>query len=251
MLFFVCLKADNVIAKIKDKTMRPKQEDFWTQFCQQRNTDEETLKKTLFHGGLSNAEFKVLISCIEGPLSAPHIFYPKLFNHIPRLIDKCNWNMLGCYEWGSLLSDYPELAEKCNKWNAFSSLNWVNLLRPQPQFADKCDKWNEFGKDEWWLLLIEQPCFSDKCKMMDEFSLSEWRTLLCYQAELADKCDLSIFKSTDWVKILTKQPRLIVKCNISAITEKGKAKLLAKHPDLAKYFPEAVKKVDNNQPELF
>ena len=28
-------------------------------------------------------------------------------------------------------------------------------------------------------------------------------------------------------------------------------KRLAKHPDLAKYFPKAEKKVDNNQPELF
>ena len=183
----------------------------WENFCQQRNTDEETLKKLLFYGDLSNAEFEVLISCVEGPLFDPRIFYPKLFNQIPHLIDKCNWNMLGRDEWVSLLVKYPEL-------------------------ADKCDKWNEFGKDEWWLLLIEQPCFSDKCKMMDEFSLSEWRTLLCYQAELADKCDLSIFKSTDWVKILTKQPRLIVKCNISIITEKGKAKLLAIHPDFAKYF---------------
>jgi hypothetical protein len=42
-----------------------------------------------------------------------------------------------------------------------------------------------------------------------------------------------------------------VHCNTSVITEKGKAKLLAKHPDLAKYFKNAEKKVDNNQPELF
>ena len=63
--------------------MRPNQEDFWKQFCHKRNADEETLKKTLFYGGLGNTEFEVLISCIEGPLSAPYIFYPKLFNHIP------------------------------------------------------------------------------------------------------------------------------------------------------------------------
>ena len=224
------------LCKIKDNIMRPKQEYFWKQFCQKKNADEETLKKLLFYGDLSNAEFEVLISCVEGPLFDPRIFYPKLFNQISHLIDKCNWNMLGRDEWVSLLVKYPELADKCDKWNEFVPLNWVNFLRYQPQFADRCDKWNEFGKDEWWFLLIEQPCFSDKCKMMDEFSLSEWRTLLCYQAELADKCDLSIFKSTDWVKILTKQPRLIVKCNISIITEKGKAKLLAIHPDFAKYF---------------
>ena len=197
----------------------------------EKNADEETLKKLLFYGDLSNAEFEVLISCVEGPLFDPRIFYPKLFDQIPHLIDKCNWNMLGRDEWVSLLVKYPELADKCDKWNEFAPFNWVNFLRYQPQFADRCDKWDEFGKDEWWLLLIEQPYFSDKCKMMDEFSLSEWRTLLCY-----DKCDLSIFKSTDWVKILSKQPRLIVKCNISIITEKGKAKLLAIHPDFAKYF---------------
>ena len=162
------------LCKIKDNIMRPKQEDFWKQFCQKKNADEETLKKLLFYGDLSNAEFEVLISCVEGPLFDPRIFYPKLFNQIPHLIDKCNWNMLGHDEWASLLVKYPELADKCDKWNEFAPLNWVNFLRYQPQFADRCDKWNEFGKDEWWLLLIEQPCFSDKCKMMDKFSLSEW-----------------------------------------------------------------------------
>jgi hypothetical protein len=60
-----------------------------------------------------------------------------------------------------------------------------------------------------------------------------------------------MFKSTDWVTILIKQPQLIEYCNTSIITEKGKAKLLAKHLDLAKYFKNAEKKVDNNQPELF
>ena len=237
MLFFVCRKAETeIVKKIKAKMMSTKQEEFWKQFCQKRNAVEETLKKTLFYGGLNNAEFEVLISCVEGPLSDPRIFYPKLFNQIPHLIDKCNWNMLGCYEWVALLVKYPELADKCDKWNEFAPLNWVNFLRYQPQFADRCDKWNEFGKDEWWFLLVEQPCFSDKCKMMDEFSLSDWRTLLCYQAELVDKCNLNIFKSTDWVKILIKQPQLIEYCNTSIITEKGKAKLLAKYPDLAKYF---------------
>jgi hypothetical protein len=48
-----------------------------------------------------------------------------------------------------------------------------------------------------------------------------------------------------------KQPQLIKYCNSAVITEKGKAKLRAKHPDLAKYFPKAEKKVDNNQLELF
>ena len=65
-----------------------------------------------FYGGLNNAEFEVLISCVEGPLSDPRIFYPKLFNQIPHLIDKCNWNMLGCYEWVALLVKYPKLTEK-------------------------------------------------------------------------------------------------------------------------------------------
>jgi len=68
-----------------------------------------------------------------------------------------------------------------------------------------------------------------------------------YQPQFADKCK----KSTVLVDLLMWRPQLIKYCNTSIITEKGKAKLLAKHPDLAKYFPKAEKKVDNNQSELF
>jgi hypothetical protein len=50
---------------------------------------------------------------------------------------------------------------------------------------------------------------------------------------------------------LQSYPQWVEYCSIVKLSEKHKAKLLAKHPDLAKYFPEAVKKVDNNQPKLF
>ena len=206
--------------------MDKKQKEFWKQFCQSKNKDEETLKKSLFNGDLTKEEFEYVISCVIGPLSAPSLFYPALFKKCSQLMDRCNWTMLNHVEWRNLLKEYPQFADKCDKWNEFTTCDWINILRLQPQFSNKCDIWEKFDKDDWWFLLVDQPHF-------------------------ADKCNLSMFKSTDWVKILIIQPQLIVHCNTSVITEKSKAKLLAKHPDLAKYFPEAVKKTDNNQPELF
>ena len=40
-------------------------------------------------------------------------------------------------------------------------------------------------------------------------------------------------------------------CYVAKISETDKEKLLEKQPQLAKYFKNAVKKVDNNQPKLF
>ena len=231
--------------------MDKKQKEFWKQFYQSKNKDEETLKKSLFNGDLTKEEVEYVTSCVIGPLFAPSLFYPVLFKKCPQLIDRCNWTMLNHVEWRNLLIEYPQFADKCDKWNEFTTCDWINILRSQPQFSNKCDIWEKFDKIDWWLLLVEQPHFADKFTNWDDFSLSEWRTLLCFQSVLADKCNLSMFKSTDWVKILIIHPQLIVHCNTSVITEKGKAKLLAKHPDLARYFPEAEKKVDNNQPELF
>ena len=206
--------------------MDKKQKEFWKQFCQSKNKDEETLKKSLFNGDLTKEEVEYVTSCVIGPLFAPSLFYPVLFKKCPQLIDRCNWTMLNHVEWRNLLIEYPQFADKCDKWNEFTTCDWINILRLQPQFSNKCDIWEKFDKDDWWFLLVDQPHF-------------------------ADKCNLSMFKSTDWVEMLIIQPQLIVHCNTSVITEKGKAKLLAKHPDLAKYFPEAVKKADDNQPELF
>ena len=60
--------------------MNRKQKEFWKQFCQSKNKDEETLKKSLFNGDLTKEEFEYVISCVIGPLSAPSLFYPALFN---------------------------------------------------------------------------------------------------------------------------------------------------------------------------
>ena len=197
--------------------MNKKQKEFWKQFCQSKNKDEETLKKSLFNGDLTKEEFEYIISCVIGPLFAPSLFYPALFKKCPQLMKRCNWTMLNHVEWRDLLMEYPQFADKCDKWNEFTTCDWINILRLQPQFSNKCDIWEKFDKDDWWFLLVEQPHF-------------------------ADKCNLSMFKSTDWVEMLIIQPQLIKYCNTSIITEKGKAKLLAKHPDMAKYFPRSREK---------
>ena len=47
--------------------MNKKQKEFWKQFCQSKNKDEETLKKSLFNGDLTKEEFEYVISCVIGP----------------------------------------------------------------------------------------------------------------------------------------------------------------------------------------
>ena len=59
--------------------MNKKQKEFWKQFCQSKNKDEETLKKSLFNGDLTKEEFEYVPSCVIGPLFAPSLFYPVLF----------------------------------------------------------------------------------------------------------------------------------------------------------------------------
>ena len=129
-------------------------------------------------------------------------------------------------DYGKLFASCPRLIECCN-WTRLDELSWVDLLSQKPEFAEKCDKYDDFSATDWKNLLSEQPQFADKCA---------WH---------------KINRNTILVDLLMKQPQLIKYCNTSIITEKGKAKLLAKHPDLAKYFPQAVKKTDNNQLKLF
>ena len=145
--------------------MNKKQKEFWKQFCQSKNKDEETLKKSLFNGDLTKEEFEYIISCVIGPLFAPSLFYPALFKKYPQLMDQCNWTMLNHVEWRDLLMEYPQFADKCDKWNEFTTCDWINILRLQPQFSNKCDIWEKFDKDDWWFLLVEQPHFADKCNL--------------------------------------------------------------------------------------
>ena len=149
--------------------MDKKQKEFWKQFCQSKNKDEETLKKSLFNGDLTKEEFEYVISCVIGPLFAPSLFYPVLFKKCPQLIDRCNWTMLNHVEWRDLLMEYPQLACKCDKWELFDDIDWVNLLRCQPQFSDRCNVWVNFSTFIWCYLLVEQPCFADKCNKWNEF----------------------------------------------------------------------------------
>ena len=252
----------------------------WNQFCKAKNADEETLKKLLFKGNLSEKEFQSIVFCIiiTVPFEQPILYYPVLFKQCPQLMERCNWDMLNNLDWLILLDKYPQFADKfdkwdefdgedwscllceqpqfankCDKWDYFDSDAWFELLYTQPQFADKCDIWDEFEGIDWANLLSAQPQFADKCNKWDEFDGYDWSYLLAEQPQFADKCDWTKLNSNTyhWVKLLQEQPQLIKYCNTSIITEKDKAKLLAKHPDLAKYFKNAEKKVDNNQPELF
>ena len=115
--------------------MNKKQKEFWKQFCQSKNEDEETLKKSLFNGDLTKEEFEYVISCVIGPLFAPSLFYPALFKKCSQLMDRCNWTMLNHVEWRNLLMEYPQFADKCNKWAEFDEDEKEALLEAQPQLA--------------------------------------------------------------------------------------------------------------------
>ena len=65
--------------------MDKKQKEFWKQFCQSKNKDEETLKKSLFNGDLTNEEFEYVISCVIGPLSAPVFFIRRYSRNVLNL----------------------------------------------------------------------------------------------------------------------------------------------------------------------
>ena len=124
----------------------------WDQFCKAKNIDEETLKKLLFKGELSENEFQSIVFCIiiTVPFESPSLFYPVLFKKCPQLIERCNWDMLNNLDWLILLDEYPQFADKFDKWDEFDGEDWSCLLCKQPQFADKCNKWDYFDSDAWF-----------------------------------------------------------------------------------------------------
>ena len=235
--------------------------DFWWRCfyrCKHEKSETE-MKSLLFKGELSEEEFdKLKSSARMADLAGDdcdnrgfvyYISYNELFKSCPQLVDRCNWNMLDDLSWSLLLIEQPQFADKCNKWDEFTGITWSELLSQQPQFADKCDEgflWC-LNVYQWVDLLAKQPQFADRCSEWIYFDAYQWRSLLAEQPQFVDKCT----KSSVVVNVLIKHPQFIEYCNTSFITEKGKAKLLAKHPDLAKYFPEAMKKADYDQPELF
>ena len=106
--------------------------------------------------------------------------------------------------------------------------DWANLLSEKPQFADKCN-WDSLKGIGWCRLLATQPQFADKC---------DWT-----------KLDSDTYH---WFKLLQEQPQFAEKCNKwDEFDEYEKEALIEEQPDLAKYFHEAEKQAENNQPELF
>ena len=125
---------------------------------------------------------------------------------------------------------------------AMANKKLVNLLLQDENANVANDEFDTLSGSDWVCLLLKKPQFADKCDCCKISDALISGTTVSYWHKLTAK---------QWCDLLIKQPQLIKYCNTSIITEKGKAKLLAKHPDLAKYFLEAEKKVDNNQPELF
>ena len=188
----------------------------WVQFCKAKNIDEETLKKLLFKGELSENEFQSIVFCIiiTVPFELPSLFYPVLFKKCPQLIERCNWDMLNNLDWLILLDKYPQFADKFDKWDEFDGEDWSCLLCKQPQFADKCNKWDYFDSDAWFELLYTQPQFADRCDIWDEFEGIDWANLLSAQPQFADKCDKwNEFDVYDWKMLLNAQPQFADKCD--------------------------------------
>ena len=95
--------------------------DWWESFCHQHEKSEDEMKTLLFHCELSDKEFETLVDCARHYIIdwIYYIDYGKLFASCPRLIECCNWKILDEISWVDLLSQMPELADKCNKWNKF------------------------------------------------------------------------------------------------------------------------------------
>ena len=284
MLFFVCRKSETeIVKKIKAKMMSTKQEEFWKQyskenncvlfkgdwdqFCKAKNIDEESLKKLLFKGELSENEIQSVVFCIiiTVPFESPSLFYPVLFKKCPQLIERCNWDMLNNLDWLILLEKYPQFADKFDKWDEFDGEDWSCLLCEQPQFADKCDKWDEIDSEDWVELLCSQPQFADKCNKWEELDEQDWANLLSEKPQFADKCNWDSLKGIGWCRLLATQPQFADKCDWTKLDsntyhwfkllqdqphfadkcnkwaefdEDEKEALLDAQPQLAKYFSE-------------
>ena len=67
-----------------------------------------------------------------------------------------------------------------------------------------------------------------------------------------DRCNWDMLNNVEWRNLLMEYPQFFDKCDKwNEFNEDKKEELIDAHPDLAKYFPKAEKKVDNNQLELF
>ena len=252
MLFFVCRKSETeIVKKIKAKMMSTKQEEFWKQyskenncvlfkgdwdqFCKAKNINEESLKKLLFKGELSENEFQSVVFCIiiTVPFESPSLFYPVLFKKCPQLIERCNWDMLNNLDWLILLEKYPQFADKFDKWDEFDGEDWSCLLCEQPQFADKCDKWDEIDSEDWVELLCSQPQFADKCNKWEELDEQDWANLLSEKPQFADKCNWDSLKGIGWCRLLATQPQFADKCDWDKLDGSAWRYLLSERPQFA------------------
>ena len=207
----------------------------WDQFCKAKNIDEESLKKLLFKGELSENEFQSVVFCIiiTVPFESPSLFYPVLFKKCPQLIERCNWDMLNNLDWLILLEKYPQFADKFDKWDEFDGEDWSCLLCEQPQFADKCDKWDEIDSEDWVELLCSQPQFADKCNKWEELDEQDWANLLSEKPQFADKCNWDSLKGIGWCRLLATQPQFADKCDWDKLDGSAWRYLLSERPQFA------------------
>ena len=219
------------MAKFKDEIAETLGLDYeticwWKNYCQERGFEDMRSAIQALFKDVTSKEIPLLARKIS--LGGFYFDYYLLFDEFPKFIQRCNWNMLNSNDWKELLRFKPEFSDKCD-WEKLEACDWSDLLAEQPQFADKCDKWDDFDDMDWWYLLDYEQ-FAEKCdwSKLDSLDTQHWSELLCDQPQFADKCD-------KWHEFRKNE----------------KEALLDAQPQLAKYFPEAEKQAENNQPELF
>lgn len=119
-----------------------------------------------------------------------------LLNEHPQFADKCNWNAFDRYDisnlakvigpdnqnaiqtsrlrgedWGRMLAQRPDLAEKCD-FSKFTGVDWVLALIKSDALKDHCD-WGKLGKDEWQCLVAMRPEFEKELKEHSNFTLED------------------------------------------------------------------------------
>ena len=196
-----------------------------------------------------------------------------LLKNQPQFVDKCAKSSIVV----NVLIKHPQFTEHCNT-SVITEKGKAKLLAKHPDlviyFPEKTEtKVPEKNtpkkqiKNKLVALLLENENAEVSSEEFEKFTGSDWVQLLSEKPEFANKCDCHevvgdiginvMVNSWDkltakqWYNLLIKQPQFADKCNKwNDFPHWMLTSLLKKHPQLAKYFKNAEKKVDNNQPEL-
>lgn len=188
----------------------------------------------------------------------------------PQFVDKCAKSSIVV----NVLIKHPQFTEHCNT-SIITEKGKAKLLAKHPDLAKYFSEKIELKavkkkqiKNKLVALLLENENAEVAKEEFETLTGSDLVQLLSEKPHIADKYDcyeaiddigISVtinywakLTAKQWCNLLIKQPQFANKCDKWEFFRYwDQENLLEKHPDLAKYFKNAEKKVDNNQLELF